>query len=132
MTTTIKYYVKVTAVTGSPLIRCHYVNSSSEEYIGWGATLVAEQADFESTNEFYAESDVEVTGTGWISFTLNSANVDPNGTLYLRLEDLNSGGNNTESITIASTNNATAADRPYLEITVTADATYYTAWTCTT
>lgn len=126
MAVAIKFWVKVTAVTGSPLIRCHYTTGTDN----WGASLVAADADFESTKEYEAAADVEVTSTGWISFDLDVANMDVNGTLYVRLQDMNYGAQSTESITFASANNATAGDRPYLEITVTSDAQYVHTWTC--
>lgn len=110
MAVAIKYWVKVTVLTGTSLIRCHYTQGSDN----YGAALTGTDADFESVKEFEALSDVEMSGTGWISFDLDPAHVT-SAPIWCRLEDLNSGATNNENITFPSTNSTTPSDRPYIQ-----------------
>lgn len=118
MAVAIKIWAKVTALSGTPLIRCHYTQGSDN----YGTTIEGNETDFASVKEFEALADVEVSGTGWISFDIDPDNVT-SAPLYWRFEDMNYGQYSSESITIASTNNATSGDRPYVQTLVVDDAT---------
>lgn len=114
MATVASYSIKKTAITGTPNIRLYSTSTGTN----WGATLVADNNDFTSTSEFN-HGDNEMSGTGWVELPMTAANVNTNGVNYIRLLDRNAGNHNNENITIASTNNATAGDRPYLKLKVT-------------
>lgn len=114
MATKARFWFKVTAVSTGCTVRVRLAHAADSN---WGATLSGDVTDFESTNTHLQTAEVAVTTTGW-----KSVDLDPSlltlgtGVLYLRMSDKNEGAQSTGSITFASQNNATAGDRPYLEI----------------
>lgn len=108
----VKLWIKVTAVaSGGCTVKLHWSQSANN----WGAVLEANDADFVSTDDTY-ETSVSITATGWFSFSINPASLNMSSTLYVRLMSADEGAADIGNITFASQNNATAGDRPYLEI----------------
>lgn len=116
---TVEFYIMVTANSGTETYKCHSAISTDAN---WGATLVADNNDWTSTAA-HLESSLSIGSTGAKSFSIDKNNVDLSGTTYIRLM---SNGEatmpETRSITFGSTNNATAANRPYLKFTSTSGA----------
>lgn len=116
---TVELIVKVTANVGTETYKCHSAISSDAN---WGATLVADNNDWTSTAA-HLESSLSIGSTGVKSFSIDKNNIDLSGTTYIRLmSSAEAVVPDTKSITIASTNNATAADRPFLRFTSTSGA----------
>lgn len=109
--TSVKLYVNVTAITGTETYRCRTDDGTDN----WGTTVDASEADFNSTDT-NLESDLSLSSTGWKSFTINKNNLDLSGTTWVRLASVNESTQEVKSLTIASQNNATASNRPYLEV----------------
>ena len=112
--TSVKFYVMVTANTGTETYKCHSAISSDAN---WGATLVADLTDFTSTAA-HLEDSISVGGTGVQYFDIDKNNLDLSGTTYFRI--MSNGEANlpeTKNMTIGSSSNSTVANRPYLEVT---------------
>jgi hypothetical protein len=84
----------------------------------WGATLLATLADFESTDA-YDEEDVEVHATGTYYWTIDKEHLNLSGLTYFRLQCTEESTLNQSYVDFYSQNNATAANRPKLVITLT-------------
>jgi hypothetical protein len=110
--TAVKLYIYVTSITVGET----YTASSDDGVYNWGGTLTADETDWYST-QTNDEGDTSITSTGWKSFTINKNNLDLADTTWVCIKSLTEGANNTKVITFASQNNATPANRPYLEIT---------------
>jgi hypothetical protein len=111
---TIKLWVKCTAIYGGG---CYVTLHWSQSANNWGATLSGDAADYGSTDD-NVEGSVNVNATGWWSWTITASSLNMAQTLYVRLRATteNVGAGTNYFITFASQNNATAGDRPYLEI----------------
>jgi hypothetical protein len=107
---TAKLWIKVTAIVGSPTIYLTIDKTTDN----WGTVLEANEADFISTGTT-AEGSNAISGTGWQSFTIDVDDISAEN-IWFRLRGNAEGGHVTNTITFASQNNATAGDRPYLEL----------------
>lgn len=119
MATKAKFWFKVTAVTGGGVtVRVHLAHAADTEWTdGATAVLDADAADFQSTSTHLQTATTAVTSTGWKSVELDASLLPiGTGTIYLRMSHTGEGNPSSASITFASQNNATAADRPYLEL----------------
>lgn len=110
--TSAKLYFKVTAVVGTTTVRGHLDKGTDN----WGTTVDANQTDFDSTDTTVASADKTVSGTGWKSVSFPVAQFTSVDTVWFRLSSTGEGAQETVSVTFASQNNATEADRPYLEL----------------
>jgi len=111
--TSAKLYFKVTATTGTTTVRGHLDKGTDN----WGTTVNASEADFSSTDTTQASSDITVNSTGWKSISFDTSNFTSVDTVWFRLSSTGEGVQETVTCTFASQNNATSADRPYLELT---------------
>lgn len=116
--TSVTFNVKVTSVTGTNTYRLR----SDDGTDNWGTSLSADAADFDSTDT-YDEGSLSIGSTGWKSWSVDKNNLDLSGTTWYRLASCCEEEQSIKVITIASQNNATASNRPYLEITYTTGVT---------
>jgi len=105
---TAKLYIKITAVTGTNNYTCLYDDGTDP----WTNTL--DSADW-ATTETFTGGTTSIGSTGWKSFTLDVDDISAM-TLYTKIYGAGEGGTDKLDITFASQNNATAGDRPYIEL----------------
>ncbi len=107
---TAKLWVKVTAVTGSGDYRLYIDKGTSN----WATSLDGNETEYNSTQTITCGTTA-ISSTGWHSFDITPSDID-NVTIYAVIVGIGEGTGTTHTATIASQNNATAADRPYLEL----------------
>ena len=105
---TAKLWVKVTANVGTNNYTLKYDKGTDP----WTVTL--DSTDWETTDT-YTGGTTSVGSTGWKSFTFTTTDID-NVTIYTRIQGAGEGNQDTLNMTFASQNNATAGDRPYIEL----------------
>ncbi len=111
----LRLYCTAKSVNGTVRLR------SAGAGTNWGATLVANSTDYNSTST-ELEDDVSITSTGSKDFDVDKNNLNLSGYTYFRVSYLNDGG--TQSlIQFASQNNGTSANRPLLIVNWTEAAT---------
>lgn len=105
---TAKLWIKVTANTGTNNYTLKYDKGTDP----WTNTL--DSADWETTDT-YTGGTTSIGATGWKSFDFDVVDIDAS-TIYVRLQGAGEGAQSTLNATFASQNNATAGDRPYIEL----------------
>jgi hypothetical protein len=113
--TSVKLYLKVTAVTGTDN---YILTSGISTTSNWGVAVNATNEDFISTADT-SEGTTSASSTGWKSWAIDKNNLDLAGETWFKLKGSTEYQASTINITFASQGNATAGDRPYLEITYT-------------
>lgn len=103
--------LNVTAVSGGT--QNHTIRTDAAT--GWGTTLDATQADFESTTTA-AGDDVSITSNAKYRFRIPKAQLNYSGTTWFKLKKSNESEAATKTIRVSSQNNATPANRPALEV----------------
>lgn len=115
---TAKVWVKVTSVSGSGTYELHL---AKEDDANWGATLTGDATDMDSTRTKQGETK-SVSSTGWVSFTFDATYATAE-TIWWRLNVTGEADKGSlRNITFASQDNATAGDRPYMEIIASSGA----------
>jgi hypothetical protein len=112
---TAKLFIKVTASKGTNNYTLLYDDGTNP----WSNTL--DSADWDTT-ETFTGGTTSIGSTGWKSFTLDVDDISAM-TLYVKLYGAGEGGETKQDITFASQNNATAGDRPYIELVWASGAT---------
>jgi hypothetical protein len=116
MATTVTFRVYVSAVVSTVTSRVRTAQSGDTN---WGASLDASSADYLSTSQDLQE-DKNVSGTGWVEYTIDPATVDWGNDLWVRIADTNEASKTYTQMIIHSN---TGTNKPQLVITVTADET---------
>lgn len=94
--------------------------SSATGASGFGATLDATNADWNSTNT-YTEDELAVTSTGTKQWSIDPTHLDYGGVTYLRLKNIDEGTSGPTwqtSATFNTTNDGTPEWRPLLRLTL--------------
>jgi len=107
---TAKVWVKVTAVTGSGTYRLYIDKGTSN----WGTSLDGNETEFNSTQTISCGT-ASISSTGWKSFDINVSDIS-NTKIFSVIIGIGEGTSDSVNCTIASQNNATSADRPYIEL----------------
>lgn len=107
---TAKLWIKVTANTGTNNYRV-YIDKGTDN---WGTVVEANETDFNSTDTI-AQGITSIGSTGWKSFDIDVDDISAE-TIWFRIHGAGEGAAESKNITFASQNNATEADRPYLEL----------------
>lgn len=106
----IKYYVKVTTITGLDSGFPYILRSSQT---GWGSTLEGNQADYQSTSNNIESSNWLIDSTGWHYCLCNKNNFNLAGYTYLRIATSLELSGYSRVLNIATYE---SGNKPYLEI----------------
>lgn len=92
-------------------------------HANFGTTVEATEADFTSVRE-YDEGNVSVTGTGWVTWEVNTAHLPAVGSeIFFRIKDTNEGDYSVVANAIRSADYTGTSYDPYLEIYEESDST---------
>ena len=116
--TSAKLWIYVTAVTST---LNYYVDIDKGTY-NWGTVVEANETDFSSTDTI-RQVATSIVSKGWKSFDIDVDDISAE-TIWVRILGAHEDSTTSQNITFASQNNATAGNRPYLELVWSDGAVY--------